>query len=114
VNPKARSDARGADQTGAAGRRLKQVAPNALTGPKRLSDRVGHVASVEIAHWAATAFGILIVKNQLVKNQRPSAADQNGKAAAIAGRNTVLTTLQEAGLIAGFGDWFNPVAISPR
>jgi methylase of polypeptide subunit release factors len=59
-------------------------------------------------HWAATAFGILIVKNQ-----RSSAADQNGKAAAIARRNTVLTTLQEARLIAGFGDWFNPVAISP-
>jgi len=112
VNPKARSDARGADQTGAAGRRLKQVAPNALTGPKRLSDRVGHVASVEIAHWAATAFGIPIVK--IHGRQRPPATGQNGKAAAIARRNTVLTTLQKARLIAGFGDWFNPVAISPR
>jgi hypothetical protein len=102
VNPKARSDARGADQTGAAGRRLKQVAPNALTGPKRLSDRVGHVASVEIAHWAATALGILIVKNQLVKNQRPSAADQNGKAAAIAPAQYSVNYTAGSGIDRGF------------
>jgi hypothetical protein len=62
VNAKARSDARGDDLTSAADTRFKQVARNALTGLKRLSDKGVHVASVGIAHWAATAFGIPIVK----------------------------------------------------